>query len=307
MTALGWLLDSDSDPSVRWQALQDLAGAPADVVAAERARVVAEGWGARLLALRGADGQWAGGAYFPAQGAVSDVGPPMEPREVLQIPAGGRSRRSGPARGPPRRTASCNCVTSGIDPRSEQMRQTIALVRDNCRWEEGGQPYFQGEVEPCINGMTVALGAYFDQDVDGVVSRLVSGQLGDGGWNCWAESGAVVSSAATTINVLEGLLAHEQSTGGSANPSTRGGGASSICWNGGCSAGKAPARSLTRRGCSSPFRPAGTTTCSVPWNISGPPVVLRTRVWPRQSSCSGPRATRRYVAAGKHASRAGPL
>jgi hypothetical protein len=104
----------------------------------------------------------------------------------------------------------------GIDPRSEQMRQTMALVRANCRWEEGGQPYFHGEVEPCINGMTVALGAYFGQDVDGVVSRLVSEQLGDGGWNCWAESGAVVSSAATTINVLEGLLAHERATGGSA-------------------------------------------------------------------------------------------
>jgi hypothetical protein len=104
----------------------------------------------------------------------------------------------------------------GIDPRSESMRRTVALVRDNCRWEEGGQRYFDGEVEPCINGMTVALGAYFGQDVDGVVSRLVREQLDDGGWNCWAESGAVVSSAATTINVLEGLLAHEQATGGSA-------------------------------------------------------------------------------------------
>jgi hypothetical protein len=28
--------------------------------------VAAEGWGARLLALRGDDGQWAGGACFPA-------------------------------------------------------------------------------------------------------------------------------------------------------------------------------------------------------------------------------------------------
>jgi len=104
----------------------------------------------------------------------------------------------------------------GVDPESARMRQTVALVRDNCHWEEGGQPNFTGEVEPCINGMTVALGAYFDQDVDGVVARLVSGQLEDGGWNCWAEHGAVVSSLATTINVLEGLLAHERATGGSA-------------------------------------------------------------------------------------------
>jgi len=64
--------------------------------------------------------------------------------------------------------------------------------------------------------MTVALGAYFGQAVDGVVARLLDEQLEDGGWNCWAVYGSTRSSFATTINVLEGLLAHEQSTGGSA-------------------------------------------------------------------------------------------
>lgn len=73
-----------------------------------------------------------------------------------------------------------------------------------------------GEVEPCISGMTVGLGVYFGQDVDGVVARLVCEPPDDGGWNCWAEFGAIVSSVATTINVLEGLLAHELATGGSA-------------------------------------------------------------------------------------------
>jgi hypothetical protein len=40
-------------------------------VAAERARVATEetGWGARLLALQGEDGQWEGGALFPARRA----------------------------------------------------------------------------------------------------------------------------------------------------------------------------------------------------------------------------------------------
>ena len=61
---MNWLLDSD--PAIRWQVLRDLADAPAEVVAAERARVANEGWGARLLALQGEDGQWAGGACFPA-------------------------------------------------------------------------------------------------------------------------------------------------------------------------------------------------------------------------------------------------
>jgi len=79
-----------------------------------------------------------------------------------------------------------------------------------------GNPFFAGEVEPCINGRTVALGVYFDQDVDAVVARLLGEQLEDGGWNCEVENGSVRSSFATTIRVLEGLLAHERATGGSA-------------------------------------------------------------------------------------------
>src|SRR5579863_8435838 len=65
MTVLDWLLDSD--PAIRWQVMRDLVHAPADVVAADRGRVACEGWGDRLLALQGDDGQWAGGACFPAR------------------------------------------------------------------------------------------------------------------------------------------------------------------------------------------------------------------------------------------------
>ena len=60
-SAIQWLLDSD--PSVRWQVMRDLTGAPAEEVAAERARVATEGWGAPLLALQGADGSWGGAAW----------------------------------------------------------------------------------------------------------------------------------------------------------------------------------------------------------------------------------------------------
>src|ERR1700688_5129472 len=66
MDTIDWLLDSD--PAIRWQVWRDLVDAPAEVVAAERARVATEGWGARLLSLQGEDGQWAGGACFPARG-----------------------------------------------------------------------------------------------------------------------------------------------------------------------------------------------------------------------------------------------
>ena len=104
----------------------------------------------------------------------------------------------------------------GVDPHDERVRRAVAQVREHCRWEHAGQSFFSGEVEPCINGMVVAFGAYFAQDVGGVVARLLGEQLEDGGWNCEAENGSVRSSFHTTIRVLEGLLAHERATGGSA-------------------------------------------------------------------------------------------
>jgi hypothetical protein len=191
MTVLDWLLDSD--PAIRWQALRDLTDAAADVVAAERARVATEGWGARLLALRDPDGQWAGGACFPASGWDGEGGQPWTPT----LPTLALLREFG------------------LDPASEPARETVALVRENCRWEYDGAPFFAGEVEACINGRVVALGAYFGEDVEAVVQRLLAGQLDDGGWNCWTEHGSTRSSFDSTINVLEGLLAHEQAGHGS--------------------------------------------------------------------------------------------
>jgi hypothetical protein len=195
MTVLDWLLDSD--PAIRWQVLRDLVHATPEVVSAERSRVAVEGWGGRLLDLQGDDGQWAGGACFP-----------------------GRSfDRSEPDQGQPW-TATLPTLhllqEFGVDPSSDRVRRAVALVGAHCRWEHAGQPFFSGEVEPCINGRTVTLGTYFDQDVRGVVARLLGEQLEDGGWNCEAERGSVRSSFATTINVLEGLWAHEHKTGGSA-------------------------------------------------------------------------------------------
>jgi hypothetical protein len=196
-SVLDWLLDSD--PAIRWQVLRDLAGAPADVVAAERARVASEGWGARLLALQGDDGQWAGGACFPAEGWRRD-GDPGQPwtstLPTLQL-----------------------LHDFGVDPSDARVRQAVTRVRDRCRWEHAGQPFFDGEVEPCINGRAVTLGTYFGHGVDGIVDRLLGEQLDDGGWNCDAENGSVRSSFATTINVLEGLMAHERATGGSSDAS----------------------------------------------------------------------------------------
>ncbi|GAB2942162.1 hypothetical protein GCM10027203_50560 [Nonomuraea fastidiosa] len=191
MDVIGWLLDSD--PAIRWQVLHDLTGAPPEEVAAERERVAREGWGARLLALRGDDGLWAGGACFPQGYRGDEPGQPwtatMHTLQSLQI--------------------------LGLDPKSDLAQQVIARVAGNGRWEHAGQRYFDGEVEPCINGRTVETGAYFGVDVSGIVARLLDERLADGGWNCEAENGSVRSSFHTTINVLEGLLEYERATGGS--------------------------------------------------------------------------------------------
>ena len=191
MTVLDWLLDSD--PAIRWQVLRDLADAPAEVFSAERARVANEGFGSWLLALQGEDGQWAGGALFP----------------------NGKWTRNEPQPWTTTANVLVELQDFGVDPRDEKVHRAVAQVREYCRWEHAGQAFFSGEVEPCINGMVVALGAYFEQNVDAIVVRLVSEQLEDGGWNCEAENGSVRSSFHTTIRVLEGLLSHEHATGGS--------------------------------------------------------------------------------------------
>lgn len=179
MDVIEWLLDSD--PAIRWQVMRDLTDAPADEVAAERARVTDEGWGARLLALQAPDGQWGGGSLFPEFTGTTPT---------LQL-----------------------LRDFGLDPQSDAAQRAIALVRDNSKWDHAGQDYFAGEVEPCINGRAVVFGAYFGQDVQGIVDRLLTEQMADGGWNCEQENGSIRGSFDTTINVLEGLLEYERATG----------------------------------------------------------------------------------------------
>ena len=191
MDVIEWLLEGD--PSIRWQVLRDLLGGSPEEIAAERARVEEEGWGARLIAREDPDGLWAGGACFPADFTQDEPGQPwtatMHTLQTLQI--------------------------LGLDPGSESAQSAISLIAQNGRWEHAGQRYFDGEVEPCINGRTIESGAYFGVEVTPVVDRIVEEQLGDGGWNCDAEVGSVRSSFDTTINVLDGLARYQGMNGGS--------------------------------------------------------------------------------------------
>ena len=179
-----WLLDSD--PSIRWQAMRDLTAEPAEVVAAERSRVASEGWGAQLLRQQRPDGHWGDGITTPHW--RSNLYTLLLLRYL------------------------------GLDPMSEQARKAVGLVRKNVTWgpEFGNSPFFEGEVEPCINGGVLALGGYFAETSDRLVDRLLGEQLMDGGWNCEAERGSVRSSFHTTICVLEGLLEYEKAKGAKA-------------------------------------------------------------------------------------------
>ena len=252
---MAWLLDSD--PSIRWQVMNDLTGESAEAVAAERAKVATEGWGARLLALQDAEGRW-GREILPASSETREEGLPDIPtrkllRELhlislddlagfLELDSATLSKwenepdPQGEGSGKYRSVVNWmkNSIGTlkpewtsatftllllrdmGLDPASEQARRAVDLVRENVKWDHDGQDYFDGEVEPCINGKTVALGAYFGQNVDGIVERLLDEQLADGGWNCEAERGSTRSSFNSTIAVLEGLLEYEGT--GSADP-----------------------------------------------------------------------------------------
>jgi hypothetical protein len=182
MSAIDWLLDSD--PTIRWQVMRDLIDAPPAEVAAERAKVASEGWGARLLSLQAPDGRWGGGAALPGWTSTN---------HTLWL-----------------------LCTMGVDPADPRVRRAIARVREHVRWEyDENMRYFAGEVEPCINGTAVMVGSYFGEDVGGIVERLLGEQMADGGWNCEQERGSIRGSFDTTLRVLEGLLEYERAGRGS--------------------------------------------------------------------------------------------
>lgn len=197
-SVIDWLLASD--PAIRWQVMRDLLDVPEVEWRAERARVETEGWGARLLSHQDEDGQWAGGAFLPANYTEE------------------KWREFGQAW-----TATCFSLQQlydfGLDPSSERARRTVDLIGRNSRWDHDGQPYWEGEVEECINGRTVITGAYFGVDVSPIVARLLGERQPDGGWNCERCNGSHRSSFHSTINVLEGLLEYETAVG--AMPGTR--------------------------------------------------------------------------------------
>ncbi|UMP04509.1 squalene cyclase [Amycolatopsis sp. EV170708-02-1] len=183
-----WLLDSD--PALRWQVERDLAHEPPEVWEATRARISTEGFGARLLAHQDPDGQWAGGAFFPAGFTGQEDGQPWTAT-----------------------TWSLNTLREwGMD--AAVLAGTAELLARNSRWEYDDLPYWGGEVDCCINAWTLANGLWLGADVAPLASWFSERQQPDGGWNCEWVSGSRRSSVHSTLNSLKGLLAFETATGG---------------------------------------------------------------------------------------------
>jgi hypothetical protein len=192
---LDWLLDSD--PALRWQVERDLAGSPPKVWEATRARIATEGFGAQLLAAQDADGQWAGGAYFPRNHDFDKPDP---------ADGGGQPWTAT--------TWTLNTLREwGLD--ATALEGTADKLAANSRWEYGDLPYWGGEVDCCINAFTLASGAWLGADVSGLEQWFIDHRLADGGWNCEWVDGSTRSSFHSTLNSLKGILYYESVTGGS--------------------------------------------------------------------------------------------
>ncbi|MBV9406139.1 MAG: hypothetical protein JO211_12415 [Acidobacteriaceae bacterium] len=189
MDTLNWLFDSD--PAIRWQAMRDLTDLSPAAIEAERNRVSTEGLGAEILSLQQPNGAW----------RRDDAPTWLTTLFTMQL-----------------------LRATGIDAATPRVEAAAARLEAGLRWnchggcwdlrppETGGNTFFEGEVEPCINGGVLALGAYFGRPVESLARRLMAEQLDDGGWNCEAPRSAR-SSFHTTICVLEGLLEYERAVG----------------------------------------------------------------------------------------------
>ena len=189
MDVVDWLLDAD--PAIRWQTMRDLTDATPAAIAAERARVAREGLGAEILARQESDGSW----------RLAD--------EPVWLPT---------------LFTLLLLRTTGVDHTDAVVESAVARLESGLRWDDqdgcwelrrprsSARPFFEGEVEPCINGGVLALGGYFWHPAESLASRLTGEQLEDGGWNCEAPK-SVRSSFHTTICVLEGLLEYERAVG----------------------------------------------------------------------------------------------
>jgi hypothetical protein len=176
-----WLLDGDV--AIQYQVHRDLVG---ELRPDLQARIATEGWGARFLSFRGANGHWGRGFYMPKWTSTH--------YSLLDL------------------------KHLAITPDHPAIRASVEQVLVEQKAADGGINPAKTipESDVCINGMFLNYACYFGLPEDGlrsVVDFLVDVQMPDGGFNCESNrGGAVHSSLHSTISILEGILEYAQSS-----------------------------------------------------------------------------------------------
>jgi len=190
---VAWLLEGDV--AVQYQTRRTVLGEDPAALAPLRARIAAEGWGARFLAQRDpATAMWGGGLYSPKWVSTHYT--------LLDL------------------------VSLGVDPSAPGLRESAGVLLAGL-WPgpDGTSPERDHPLDTCIAAMLLTIGTYArlgDAPLPGghradivlreIVDHLLAVTLPDGGWNCrWWRGENTHSSLHTTISALESL--HEWAGG----------------------------------------------------------------------------------------------
>jgi hypothetical protein len=176
---IAWLLKGDV--SIQYQVHRDLYGIDKPRL---QQRIAREGWGAKFLSSRKADGHW-GRAYYQPKWTSTHY-------TLLDL------------------------KNLAIAPDNKPIRKTLELVFENDKGPDGGiNPLSTWNVsDVCINGMALNFASYFrvkEKDLRSLIDCLLKEQMEDGGFNCYSNrGGARHSSLHSTLSVAEGFCEYKE-------------------------------------------------------------------------------------------------
>jgi hypothetical protein len=172
---ISWLLTGDV--SIQYQTHRDLLGVDKPEL---KQLIATEGWGAKLLSLRKANGHWGRDFYQPKW--ISSHYTLLDLKNL------------------------------GIAKDIKEIKETIGVILKTRKSFDGGinPAKTVPNSDVCVNGMFLNYASYFEIDeveLKSIVDFLLLQQMPDGGFNCFSnQGGAKHSSLHTTISVLEGIL-----------------------------------------------------------------------------------------------------
>jgi hypothetical protein len=173
-----WLLKGDV--SIQYQVYRDLLSTDREDL---RNKIEREGWGARFLSKRKADGHWGIRFYQPKW--ISSHYTLLDLRNLC------------------------------ISPDNTMIRESIDMIASDEKGPDGGIGPFGAlqKSDVCVNGMFLNYASYFktaEEKLKSVVDFILTEHMADGGFNCRSNgSGAVHSSLHTTCSILEGITTYK--------------------------------------------------------------------------------------------------